>query len=340
MSEQQGPFDLSELAGRIAIVTGAGNNGIGWGICQHAAGVLGMHVVAIDLHETLVRSAEERLRIAFPNVQSLGVQCDVTRPESLEAGLASIRQAMPGMKIGAVFANAGVIFRGSILNSKIEEWETTLNVNVLGAVNTIKTFLPDMQAEEGDSILCTTASVGGLTRGDGGGASYQASKHAVVALTETLSIELARRSPQVRVHVLCPCIVASALMETSRVNQSSERREVAPAEIDSDGPISLDLAMTTENHARQVFDLIAAGKFYLLTDNTRPYVDHDYPFEGLELVKERFENMLDLTIDNSSALTTEPGPRTAILKGEMFKEMKRRAQGDPKDFLATSRDTD
>ena len=52
MSKQQGPMDLRQLRGTVAVVTGAGNHGIGWGLCCHAAGALGMHVIVIDLHES------------------------------------------------------------------------------------------------------------------------------------------------------------------------------------------------------------------------------------------------------------------------------------------------
>ena len=65
VSKQQGPMNLQELRGTVAVVTGAGNNGIGWGICCHAARELGMHVVALDLHDSLVISAQQRLRKQF-----------------------------------------------------------------------------------------------------------------------------------------------------------------------------------------------------------------------------------------------------------------------------------
>jgi NAD(P)-dependent dehydrogenase (short-subunit alcohol dehydrogenase family) len=325
MSVQQGPFDVTELAGKIAVVTGAGNNGIGWGICKHAAGELGMHVVAIDLHEQPVADAEARLQATFPDVRSLGVRADVTKPEELAACLEAIRREWPDTPIGAVFANAGVIFNHTILRSTLEEWTTTLNVNVIGVVNTIQAFLPVLQAQESESVFSTTASVGGLVRGDGGAAAYQASKHAVVALTEALSFELARRAPQVRIHVLCPCIVASALGQTSLVNAQVatgdlEAEAVAPSE-----PLTNGLAMTTERHAQQVFDHIAAGNFYMVTDNVPPYVDHEYPFDAVGIVRERVENMLELQLDNADAWTEGPnGPPSAILKGPMFAELKRR----------------
>lgn len=327
MSKQQGPFDLAELRGQIAVVTGAGNNGIGWGLARHAATRLGMHVALVDLHEPLVRAAAARLQEECPEQQILGVACDVTRPDALAACLETVRAAMPNLPIGAVFANAGVIFGHTILKSTVEEWTTTLNVNVLGVVNTIKTFVPELQSQSTSSVICPTASVGGLVRGDGGGAAYQASKHAVVALTESLSFELARKSPQIRVHVLCPCIVQTALGATSRLNQAVAKGEHDSIELAPGRVAGNDLAMTVERHAEQVFDHIAAGHFYAVTENVRPYVDHDFPFDAAGIIRERMDNMLQLTLDNADALKQSDGVPSAILKGPMFAELKRR-RGD------------
>ena len=144
----------------------------------------------------------------------------------MAACAAAVEAAFPGRPLGAVFANAGVLFNKTILGSSLEDWKTTLNVNVLGVVNTIKAFVPAMQRQPTASVVCATASVGGLVRGDGGAGSYQASKHAVVAICETLSFELAARYPQIRVHVLCPCIANSALPTTSQTNKAVERGEL------------------------------------------------------------------------------------------------------------------
>jgi len=328
MSEQQEALDLSALRGQVAVVTGAGNRGVGWGLCQYAAGELGMHVVAADLHDSLVEKAQLELREAFPRVESLGIRCDVTDPASLDACLDTIRREMPGVPIGAVFPNAGVVFPHTILKSTVEEWSTTLNVNVIGVVNTIKVFLPALQAQETPSVICPTASVGGLIRGDGGGAAYQASKHAVVALTESLSFELARRHPQIHVHVLCPCIVRSALVATSKANQAHDGREPFAS---SEEPelLATDLAMTPERHAQQVFDQIAEGKFYVVTDNVKPYVDHDFPFNGMERIRERVDNLLRQTIDNRDAFSEDKTSLpSASLKGPFFDELRRRLKED------------
>jgi len=328
MSKQQGELSLGQFENQIAVVTGAGNNGIGWGIAKHAALELGMHVVLVDLHRSVVDSACERLKELVDQQKVIGVQCDVTRVEDLERCVTEIQEKIPDSPIGMVFANAGVIFNNTILKSDLEDWKTTLNVNVIGVVATAKVFIPLLQAQQAESVFCSTASVGGLVRGDGGAASYQASKHAVVALSESLSFEIAKKSPQIRVCVLCPCIVASSLMASSEVNKRSDKGEleVDPQQLQ---PISHQFSMTPENHAKQVFDLMEQGKFYMVTDNVRPYVDHDYPFDAQTIINERLQNLEQLDLDNSDAFVALEGRHpSSILKGPMFQEITRLAKVD------------
>ena len=128
MSKQQDNLDLAELKGKIAIVTGAGNNGIGWCLCKHAAGHLGMHIVAMDLQENLVDSAQERLRGAYPDVKALDIACDITKPEELAAAPSTIEAYFPNSEIGAVFADAGTLLHKTILKSSIEEWLSLIHI--------------------------------------------------------------------------------------------------------------------------------------------------------------------------------------------------------------------
>ena len=328
MSLQQGELDLGVLKDRFAIITGAGNYGIGWGLARHAATKLNMHIVLIDLYSSTVESAAKELQALAPSRKIIPIACDVTNEADLEDVLSKLDIDHAGISIGAVFANAGVIFNNTILNSGIEDWETTLNVNIMGVVKTIKTFLPRLQAQEQASVFCNTASVGGLVRGDGGAASYQASKHAVVALSESLSFEIARKSPQIRVHVLCPCIVTSSLLQSSQKNKALQKDKNEETEISPIRPEKTELGMSPERHAEQVFNLISAGKFYVITDNVRPYVDHDFPFDSADIIAERHRNMASLDLDNADAFSSESGTShpSSILKGALFKEARRTNQ--------------
>ena len=120
-----------------------------------------------------------------------GLACDVTEPQQLATVTAAIAELLPDKSIGAVFANANVIFSHTVLNSTVQEWQTTLQVNVMGVVRHHAGIRPAVAGTGGTSLIfAATASIGGLVRGDNGGASYQASKHAVVATSEALSFEL------------------------------------------------------------------------------------------------------------------------------------------------------
>ena len=78
MSVQQGPLDLRELGGSVAVVTGAANQGIGWGLAQHCAS-LGMAVAIVDIRAALCHRAAEQLRELQPGAEAVGIGCDVSR---------------------------------------------------------------------------------------------------------------------------------------------------------------------------------------------------------------------------------------------------------------------
>ena len=71
----------------------------------------------------------------FPNVTVAGFECDVTQRAALERALDGFRAKFGGKRIGALFANAGVIFLGAgVLGSDLDDWKRTYDVNVHGVV--------------------------------------------------------------------------------------------------------------------------------------------------------------------------------------------------------------
>ena len=84
--------------------------------------------------------------------------------------------------------------------------------------------------------------------------------------------------------------------------------------------------MTPKNHGRQVWDRIAAGEFYMITDSFRPYVEHDFPYEGKEMAASRVAAITQpdfgRKIDNRGAL----GPYRAAFVGKMMEETARRGR--------------
>jgi len=319
-------FPFTSFDGKLAIISGAANFGIGWGIAKHCAS-LGMKVVIMDLLASATNNAIDVLRKEHPGVDALGVVCDVTSVDDMQSSVRTIQCAFPGVAIGALFCNAGVIFNKSVIESSLDEWSTTLQVNVFGVVNMVKAYLPVMLEQTEPCVIVNTASVSGLVRGDIRGSMYQASKHAVVALTESLSGELCSRAPHIQVHVLCPCIVASNLGGTSQVSKKVKAGKLADSAASDPGagaallPL-MKLAMTPEAHAVQVFEFIERGAFYMITDNKRPYVDHDFPFGVNEIMDMRMADLHSRKLDNTRQMKNG----TTMLSGPMFQEIARRTK--------------
>merc|ERR1711874_900059 len=126
-----------------------------------------------------------------------------------------------------------------------------------------------------------------------GSGAYGASKHAVVAISESLGQELRQtgQDGKIGVHVLCPAIVNTKLFQTSMdlgADPNTEAGKMLKQVFES--VIMGKFGMTPRAHAQQVFDLIERGDFYLFTDNIRPYVDHDHPFDIEGAVQHRMES--------------------------------------------------
>lgn len=289
-------FDLSELKGSVAVVTGAANFGIGYGIAQHCVEKLRMHVAIVDLQEDLAKQAAAELaeKAGGNDVRTVGIAADVTQPESVQRCLQQVQSCFSGIPIGAVFANAGVSFssnpvKDSVLRGSLEAWDMTMGVNVRGVLLTLRTFVPVLQTQEAKSVVVTTASTAAYLYGVG---AYGVSKHACLAMTESLHDELGNQD-KVSVHVLCPSIVGTNLMSTTNRAELVAAGKAEPRKTANKPPeFMYGMPMTPESHAQQVFDRIARGEFYLVTENERPYVNHDFPLGAKNNFKERADGML------------------------------------------------
>ncbi len=284
----QGNVDLSNFKDTVCVVTGAANFGIGFGMCERAC-EYGMSIALLDLNQNIINGAVDALRKKYPNVQVEGFQCDVTNNVLMKNVANQVKAAFNKKRISSVFANAGVAFGSkNLLNATAKNVAITLNVNCIGVVNTLQAFVPILKETQKPGLVCTTASVAGVTRGSGTLSGYFASKHGATVITEGLSDELKSSHPNISCHVCMPCIVATPLMETSNANKNNEtlatdrlESQLDVARMQEQAPELMGgLAMSPYNHARQVFDRIAAGEFYMICDNIRPYVDHDYPLNG------------------------------------------------------------
>lgn len=131
---------------------------------------------------------------------------DITSDADWAAARAHVEQEWGGLDV--LVNNAGIAGGGRLDVSTIEEWQRLVDINLLGAVRGTATFTPLFKAQRSGRIV-NVASLAGLVHPAGMGA-YNATKAAVVALTETTGHELA--SYGVRAHVVCPSYFRTNLM--------------------------------------------------------------------------------------------------------------------------------
>ncbi|WP_323673686.1 SDR family NAD(P)-dependent oxidoreductase [Candidatus Poriferisodalis multihospitum] len=212
---------METMTGRVAVVTGAAS-GIGKALALGFAGE-GANVVLADIEEEPLRAAEAE--IAGHGVEALGVITDVTDADSVGA----LAQATID-RFGAVHMvcnNAGVGGGGLIRNQQLVDWKWVVDVCLWGVIHGVHHFLPHLiEAEE--SHIMSTASVAGLMSVPGLG-PYNAAKYGVVAIMETLHLEMQRdRNADVGVSVLCPGVVRTNIATAQRNRPEELRRERRP----------------------------------------------------------------------------------------------------------------
>jgi NAD(P)-dependent dehydrogenase (short-subunit alcohol dehydrogenase family) len=246
--------------GRVAVVTGAAS-GIGLALCRRlSAG--GLRVVMADVDGDALGRAAARLTAAGREV--LPVITDVSRPEQVDA----LRDRVVA-EFGAVHVvcnNAGVALGGSLWEMTVADWEWVLGVNLWGVINGVRSFVPLLLEQDAGHVV-NTASIAGLVPATLG--AYSVTKHAVVALSEGLSVELQARGGRVGVSVLCPGWVRTGIAG------SHSRR---PGTGDGSGPAAgsraegMRLAREMVRHAISpdavagtVVDAIRMRRFYVLT---------------------------------------------------------------------------
>jgi len=266
---------MQDLAGKVAVVTGAGS-GIGEGIAR-AAHADGMRVVVADID-----LAKAETVVADLGGNALAVHCDVSSLASVEA----LRDAAVA-EFGAVHLlcnNAGVWIGALMAEADMKDWQYLVNVNLFGVIHGVKTFLP-MFIAQGEGHIVNTASVGGLISGPPEGL-YTTTKFAVVGLSESLVMEVAEHG--VGVSVLCP-----GLVNTNLITQSfAVRPDALDSGIDHQQPAP-DVAngIAPETVGQQVMDAVREGSFYVIThDDYRDIIAmrHDGILAALDAHSERY----------------------------------------------------
>ena len=252
---------MSQWEGKVAVVTGAAS-GIGAGLARHCL-QLGMKVVATDVDQAgLDRLAED----AAQGVSQLTLKnVDVSDPEAVDALADSVFAEFK--EVNLLFNNAGVLVDGKSWERPLRDWRWLLDVNVMGVIHGLRSFVPRMLTQGGEGRIINTSSIGGLLGGGAFMAPYQGTKHMVTAITESLFQELAQEAAPITASVLCPAEVATGIWESDRLRSAEEHNVLgSEAERQAHSMIAEGVAngLDTDEFARRVFEGINANKFWLL----------------------------------------------------------------------------
>jgi NADP-dependent 3-hydroxy acid dehydrogenase YdfG len=203
---------MKSFTGKIAVVTGAGS-GIGRAIALRLASE-GAMVHCVDLNK------DNADAVARECGKGVGHQVDVSNADAVKT-LADMLFAK-GSHVDILINNAGIAHAGTIVNCELEDWRRLLDVNVMGVVHGIHSFLPRMLEQKTPGHIVNTASGAGLFASPGIG-PYCASKHAIVGLSQVLAAEL--HDTSIDVTILCPGIVNTSILQSSQFRGYPEGRK-------------------------------------------------------------------------------------------------------------------
>jgi NAD(P)-dependent dehydrogenase (short-subunit alcohol dehydrogenase family) len=242
---------------QVAVVTGA-SSGIGLAMA-HRFAQSGLNVVLADVDESGLAAAASA--IEAHGVEALTVRTDVRHADEVDALAAATIE-----RFGAVHVlcnNAGVAAYGDAWTGPIEAWKWVLDVNLYGVVHGIRSFLPHMVFTGGHIV--NTASIAGLMPGFSG--PYDASKHAVVAISEGLYLQMKTIDSPLGVSCLCPGWVRTGIADAER-NWPDDMGSVPEASVTSTvarGYLerAIDEGTTPASVADLVAESIEADRFWV-----------------------------------------------------------------------------
>lgn len=255
---------MRDFANSVAVVTG-GASGLGLALAREAQR-RGCKLVIADIRQDVLDNAAAELG---QTGEVLAVRTDVAREDEVEALAA--RAVEQFGKVNLLINNAGIFASSISWETSAAEYDWAIGVNQRSVCHGIRAFVPRMIAQGDDCHVVTVSSGAGITVNPGF-ASYSMTKHAVLALSEALWLDLrAQGVPNIGVTVAMPGMTQSGIMSPEKTTPPDLKAEVGRRMVN---PVlrALELVMqagvagglAAEDLATQVFGAIAAGELYVL----------------------------------------------------------------------------
>ena len=245
---------MRNFAGKTAFITG-GASGIGLGMAKAMLSE-GMNVVIADVNDRNIAAARAELPEAGVEI----VHVDVTDRGSVADAARSAVAAFGSIHV--LCNNAGIAGGGAVADPSFVDWDRAMAVNLGGAVNVVKTFVPLIREHGEGGHVVNTSSIAGVIALPYEGGAYTTAKFAVRGLSESLRLSLAPEG--IGVSVLCPGLTRTRIMD------SPDRQDPGAKPMSREGDPdalfnSLDGAMDPIEVGRAVVRGIRDNLPYILT---------------------------------------------------------------------------
>jgi NAD(P)-dependent dehydrogenase (short-subunit alcohol dehydrogenase family) len=236
---------------KVAVITGAAS-GIGLALSKIYLQE-NVRVVMADKEADRLHIEATKLQKEFPS-QVLAIPCDVRKANEVEALASACVSAY--QRVDLLYNNAGIIGRlAPVWELSATDLSLVMEINVYGMHHVIKAFMPTLLNQDFPSHVINMASFYALCAGSQV-AAYSMSKHAVLALTESLYFDLKDRKKPIGVSVVFPSFTATGLL--SEQSELSPLKESLQTLLSRSRP-ALDLA-------QHIVDAVRQKQFYILPD--------------------------------------------------------------------------
>ncbi len=287
---------MNDLSGRVAAITGAGS-GFGRAFA-HLGAKLGMRLALADIQSDALDAVVAQLHGA----DVVGDVVDVADSSQVEQWADRVFDRFGAVHV--LMNNAGVGGGGYLWECTDRDWQWVMGVNLMGVVHGVQHFVPRMlaanQRGEPGHIVNTASMAGWLCPPLMG--VYNVSKHAVVALSETLLHDLQLAGSSIGVTVLSPAFVPTGIAHSHRNRPRGLENEAAitTSQVSAQRAVEKAVAggkMTAEQVAHLTFDAVRANRFYAFS---HPAI--------LPAVQARFDAVLSATAP-ADPYATRPSAR-------------------------------